>query len=47
MRSIVIVDRYTIPSLSLAGRHSLVEFPEFWHFLRFCHSNFFFELCFQ
>ena len=26
---------------------SLVALPEFWHFLRSCHSNFLFELCFQ
>ena len=25
----------------------LIELPDFWHFLKFCHSNFFFEPCFQ
>jgi hypothetical protein len=31
----------------LAFGKSRVQRPELWHFLRFCHSNFFFESCFQ
>jgi hypothetical protein len=28
-------------------RKPLVQLPDSWHFLRFCHSDFLFESCFQ
>src|ERR1700720_278851 len=34
-------------SLVASPRQRLVQLPESWHFLRFCHSDFFFDPCFQ